>query len=182
MKYEIIKGSEKDFDLAPEWATFKERNTSGDLFFSEGHSVGCRVQGITTKHDFTFDDGNNDFTHLTLIAERRPITEQAWDGKGLPPAGCICEYRGNDTSWGEVKIIGHDEGKVVFKPSGEDYYGITPSHKAEFIPIRSSQDVARDKAVAKMVSILNEGTSTQDDARDIYDAIASGKIPGVKLG
>lgn len=109
--------------------------------------------------------------------------EPVWSGEGLPPIGCVCEYRGNDTSWGEVKIIGHDEGKVVFKPSGEDYYGITPSHKAEFIPIRAPEDVARNEAIEAIASatgLLKYGGRDQV-SKDIYDAIAAGKIPGVKL-
>ena len=97
--------------------------------------------------------------------------EPVWSGEGLPPIGCVCEYRGNDTSWGEVKIIGHDEGKVVFKPSGEDYYGITPSHKAEFIPIRAPEDVARDEFIKELSGRVISGFSIGTKfAAALYDA------------
>lgn len=100
--------------------------------------------------------------------------EPVWSGEGLPPIGCVCEYRGNDTSWGEVKIIGHDEGKVVFKPSGEDYYGITPSHKAEFIPIRAPEDVARDESIEAMRDVGYTLPAairfTKEEMAALYDA------------
>lgn len=123
----------------------------------------------------------NNGVFLTLKPlQFKPITEPVWSGEDLPPVGCVCEYRGNDTSWGEVKIIGHDEGKVVFKPSGEDYYGITPSHKAEFIPIRAPEDVARDEAVAAMREVLGHAAGLIE-VSNIYRAIAAGKIPGISL-
>ena len=185
MKYEITKGSEKDFEQAPEWATLKERNTSGDLFFSEGHSVGCRVQGITTEHDFTIDDGNNDFTHLTLIAERRPITEPVWDGEGLPPVGVECEVlftsEGSVFERARILHVG-DDGIVGRWLAGDsagglfDYMYIPHYYR----PIRSPEDVARDEAIASIcfeIGVRPENIVLQQT----YDAIAAGKIPGVTL-
>lgn len=189
MKYEITKGSAKDFELAPEWATLKERNTSGDLFFSEGHSVGCRVQGITTEHDFTIDDGNNDFTHLTLIAERRPITEPVvnqqlttdFDADGLPIAGTECEakYRDADNAeWFVIRCVGVDCG-VVFGWAGKDAVTLGKG-SYEFRALRSPEDIARDEAIAKICLAI--GVSAENIVvQQTYDAIAAGKIPGVKL-
>lgn len=170
MKYEIIKGSERDFEGAPEntltvYSLKGSRRTHLSPYRADEFAVGVEI-----------------------IAERRPITEPVvnqqltteWDGEGLPPIGCVCEYRGNDTSWGEVKIIGHDEGKVVFKPSGEDYYGITPSHKAEFIPIRSPEDVARSNTIGEMERAYEDLTGKPArEAEEYYDFIAAGKIPGI---
>lgn len=104
-----------------------------------------------------------------------------WNGEGLPPVGCDCEFISNDTSWGAVVVIGMDGDKVVIKPSGETYYGITPSEKQVFRPIRSEADRKRDESLRVIYEILDAGTSTKQDAADIYDAIAAGKIPGVKL-
>jgi hypothetical protein len=52
-----------------------------------------------------------------------------------------------------------------------------------FRPIRSSEDVARGAFVDAIVSFdLNRKTLSIDELyRDLYDAIAEGKIPGVKL-
>lgn len=107
--------------------------------------------------------------------------EPVWNGEGLPPVGCECEFISNDTSWGAVVVIGMDGDKVVIKPSGETYYGITPSEKQVFRPIRSEADRKRDESLRVIYEILDAGTSTKQDAADVYDAIAAGKIPGVKL-
>ncbi|CAM8502202.1 hypothetical protein [Enterobacter asburiae] len=79
-----------------------------------------------------------------------------WDGEGLPPVGTRCEFISNDTSWGEVDVIGIDGDKVVFKPSGETYYGIVPSQRHIFRPIRSEAERNRDEAVRDFVRQLIE--------------------------
>lgn len=109
----------------------------------------------------------------------------AWNGEGLPPAGCECEFISNDTSWGVVRVIGMDDDKVVIKPSGEIYYGITPSNRQVFRPLRTEADKKRDAAAEAIDFYMPEFiTDTPNDfyhAKKIYDAIAAGKIPGVKL-
>lgn len=108
-----------------------------------------------------------------------------WNGAGLPPVGCECEYVGNDTSWGIVKVIGHDGDKVVFKPSGDDYYAIAPSNKCIFLPIRSEADKKRDAVIHEiaeaMVAPQPKGNGILAQAISVYNKIAAGKIPGVKL-
>ncbi|UIW10210.1 hypothetical protein [Flyfo siphovirus Tbat1_6] len=100
-----------------------------------------------------------------------------WNGEGLPPVGCECEFISNDTSWGSVVVIGMDGDKVVIKPSGETYYGITPSERQVFRPIRSEADRKRDEAVK---TIMLTGWC-QTAAEEIYDLVAAGKVPGMKL-
>lgn len=150
MKYKYLKGSEKDFDGAPEWAM-----------------VAIKCSGH-------------------VIAERQPILEPSWDGVGLPPAGCECEYVFNDSSWGVVKVIGYDGDRVVFKPSGATYYAIAPSNKNIFLPIRSEADKKRDAVTSSILSALVDiladvPWSNEEMSKQMYDAIAAGKIPGVKL-
>lgn len=116
-----------------------------------------------------------------LAASQKP----AWNGEGLPPVGCECEFISNDTSWGVVRVIGMDDDKVVIKPSGEIYYGITPSNRQVFRPLRTEADKKRDAAAEAIDFYMPEFiTDTPNDfyhAKKIYDAIAAGKIPGVKL-
>lgn len=111
-----------------------------------------------------------------LAASKKP----AWNGKGLPPVGCECEYISNGTSWGKVKVIGLDGEKIVIRPSGEIYYAITPSNKDVFIPFRTEADKKRDEVINEIASMIGRGTF-YEDAERIYEAIAAGKIPGVKL-
>ncbi|QIU92106.1 hypothetical protein [Yokenella regensburgei] len=105
-----------------------------------------------------------------------------WDGEDFPPVGCECEYVSNGSSWGKVKIIGHDGGVVVFKPGGEGYYGITPSEKSVFLPIRSEADKKRDETI-KAIDDAQSQVFDQDStfSEYLYDAITAGKIPHIRI-
>ncbi len=108
----------------------------------------------------------------------------AWNGEGLPPAGCECEYISNGVSWGKVKVIGFDDEKIVFRPSGEIYYAITQSNKDVFIPLRTEADKKRDAALDAIYGAIASAKrehNRSDEADEVYKAIAAGKIPGVKL-
>ncbi|HAS9758345.1 TPA: hypothetical protein I8N27_003368 [Salmonella enterica subsp. enterica serovar Derby] len=115
-----------------------------------------------------------------LAASKKP----AWIGEGPPPAGCEVEYISNGTSWGKVKVIGLDGEKVVIRPSGEIYYAITPSNKDVFIPFRTEAEKKHEAVLESICAVLEmvaQDYKREDEARLIYEAIAAGKIPGVKL-
>ncbi|EFQ9579857.1 hypothetical protein H0J91_004545 [Salmonella enterica] len=108
----------------------------------------------------------------------------AWDGEGVPPAGCECEFISNGTSWGKVKVIGFDGEKIVIRPSGEIYYAITPSNKDVFIPFRTEAERKHEAVLESICAVLEmvaQDYKREDEAKLIYEAIAAGKIPGVKL-
>ncbi|MBB0589826.1 hypothetical protein G7M54_24265 [Escherichia coli] len=115
-----------------------------------------------------------------LAASQKPT----WNGEGLPPAGCECEFISNDTSWGVVRVIGMDDDKVVIKPSGEIYYGITPSNRQVFRPLRTEAEMKHEAVLESICAVLEmvaQDYKRSDEAKLIYEAIAAGKIPGVKL-
>ncbi len=108
----------------------------------------------------------------------------AWNGEGVPPVGCECEFISNGVSWGKVKVIGFDDEKIVIRPSGEIYYAITPSNKDVFIPLRTEADKKRDAALDAIYGAIASAKrehNRSDEADEVYKAIAAGKIPGVKL-
>ena len=108
----------------------------------------------------------------------------AWNGEGVPPVGCECEFISNDTSWGVVRVIGMDDDKVVIKPSGEVYYGITPSNRQVFRPLRTESERKHEAILESICAVLEmvaQDYKREDEAKLIYEAIAAGKIPGVKL-
>lgn len=107
-----------------------------------------------------------------------------WNGEGVTPLGCECEYISNGTSWGKVKVIGFDGEKIVIRPSGEIYYAITPSDKDVFTPLRTEAERKRDAFIDAVLDDMRTipcDLSLRDEVAVIYDAIAAGKIPGVKL-
>lgn len=108
---------------------------------------------------------------------KQPANE--WNGEGLPPVGCECEFISNDISWGAIKVIAVDEDKIVIKTSDGAYCGITPSERQIFRPLRTEADEKRDAAIEAMNGMWN--INSKMHCESIYDAIAAGKIPGVKL-
>lgn len=102
-----------------------------------------------------------------------------WDGEGLPPVGTECDVitKHNITVRATILFVG-DDLVVVKSSNGEQYVHIK---EVQFRPIRS----ARDKAVEALSIIIMESHADDDDNMNtetyIYDAIAAGKIPGVKL-
>ncbi len=73
----------------------------------------------------------------------------AWDGKGLPPVGCECEYEYFEVgNWISAKAIGYDGPACVVALDGYGYEG--SCDPCEFRPIRSEEDRAVDhmKSVA----------------------------------
>lgn len=179
MKYEITKGSEKDFEGAPEWATMKCHCTIGDpkeiknenLAFSDG------IVRESRWVDAFFVDGGGGTIHREeqwhVIAERRPITEQAWDGEGLPPVGVECEMHNDRGTWLPVDVIAHKDG-FAFGWS-YDYRIVLHSDKTEgFRPIRSPEDVARDEAIDAMRDVGYTLPAairfTKEEMASLYDA------------
>ena len=110
-----------------------------------------------------------------------------WSGDGLPPVGCECEYSLNGGgTWFKCKIdyILGTQGLIMLADvfEGAQYVPFDEyAGKLKFRPLRSEADKRRDESLRAIYDILYAGVSTKQDAADIYDAIAAGKIPGVKL-
>lgn len=124
-----------------------------------------------------------------------------WSGDGLPPVGCEVEYitgilgkpdaDDNKPENGQiVRVVAH----AKYEDTGNDVVVATWlngnggmrasvfSHKC-LQPIRSEADKKREEAVNAMLSVFgsNAATGTTAALKAIYDAIAAGKIPDVKL-
>lgn len=107
----------------------------------------------------------------------------AWNGEGLPPVGMHCEIVDHDgvLMYGQGEsgeVISHVENTAVIRMS----YGLG-CFEARFLrPARSEADKKRDSAVEAMQKEADEGDNwIYSEYEIIYDAIAAGKIPGVKL-
>lgn len=116
-----------------------------------------------------------------LAASQNP----AWNGEGLPPVGCECESKQfSQVDWNKFKVVAVFDGHV-FGFWGNGVSTALDSKMWEFRPLRSEADKRRDAAVEAIDYWLPEcipGTPNEFyHAKRIYDAIAAGKIPGVKL-
>lgn len=168
MKYEITKGSEKDFEGAPEWATLLTK-TGGQMFFVEKHEARARVLNVDTGEEDKIDKSPMPglFDNIKIIAERRPITEPVWDGEGLPQVGCEVEYQHID-GWIKTKVLCVDGDVIFHKPKGCHSF----DSSCFFRPIRSPEDVAKDEAIESMAEIIEyrTGCSPKPLARWLYEA------------
>lgn len=182
MKYEITKGSEKDFEQAPEWATqlLRDNNDSKKSFVGELGGLTLVAEKMNPHSWWKYNDGYVG----TIIAERRPITEPVvnqqltteWDGEGLPPVGALCRYRAfSDMPWVECEVLGlqGDDAWLKRTKDGRTFVMGNP----ELFPIPSPEDVAREKERSeqcdKIFGILSsvERTGNRSDmAEALYDA------------
>lgn len=193
----------------PDGANYAVQDADGTVKFAKTLTYLHYLAGEWLSNENGFDwiygdrpfDGNfvtkwtADDNHQAVISMARyeceisnnELQEQStneWNGEGLPPVGCECEYVSNGTSWGKVKVIGFDGEKIVIRPSGEIYYAINPSNNDIFMPLCTEAERKRDIAVKVIKGLLmfDYGDDPRvNDATFIYDAIAAGKIPGVKL-
>lgn len=113
-----------------------------------------------------------------IAASQKP----AWSGEGLPPVGCECECQFLD-AWHVCKVLFVGAEVIVGVIDGsEGAFGV--SH-TKFRPLQSEADRKRNAAVEAIDYWLPECIPDTPNeyyhAKKIYDAIAAGKIPGVKL-
>lgn len=114
-----------------------------------------------------------------LAASQKP----AWSGEGLPPVGMHCKIVDHDgvLMYGQGEsgeVIAHVENTAVIRMS----YGLGCFEAQYLRPIRTEAESKRDAAVEAMQRAADEGNNwIYSEYEIIYDAIAAGKIPGVKL-
>ena len=114
--------------------------------------------------------------------QEQPTNE--WNGDGLPPVGCKCEYqyKVHGSEWCQLECVAVD-GKAVFGWSNNTPVALQSSTH-NFRPLRTEEQRKRDAAVKAIKGLLmfDYGDDPMvNDATFIYDSIAAGKIPGVKL-
>ena len=103
-----------------------------------------------------------------------------WSGEGLPPVGCEFEYGSHRTKAKCLAVAHH----MVFASKGNpddeesDYEEFMISIlDSEFHRVRTEAERKREEAV-KAITLTGW---CQDFAEEIYDLIAAGKVPCVKL-
>lgn len=178
MKYEYLKGSEKDFEGAPEWARIVIKSETDNVGFVVELDYMCKYQGVSSC---AFNVSNPGL--WKILAERQPITEPSWDGVGLPPVGCEVEFKAEDGSWGAGTVLFVGEKRIFWRCHEDSMEYNCEIYPPEFRQIHSEADKKRDKAISEIASILEyrKGCSEVPLSGWIYTAIATGKIPGVKL-
>lgn len=119
--------------------------------------------------------------------------QQAWNGEGLPPVGTECEViEGKPLSvfdkWTPCKVISFNcrdekETQVCIIDDNGDFAILYSNDAFKFRPIRIEEERKReDSETALRTCLAGTGAGiTPLAAKGIYDAIAAGKIPGLRL-
>lgn len=159
---------------------------AGDFYWSH-EGFGCdiiayRLQKPTKSEQVRDDAAETDDEADLNECIGQEVDMPEWNGEGLPPAGCECEARyRNADKWVFFRCVGVDCG-VAFGWLGKEAATLGRG-SYEFRPLRTEAERAREDAETAMRTCL-AGTGagiTPMAAKGIYDAIAAGKIPGVKL-
>ncbi len=151
--------------------------SSAKLLFRTGIIAdNCRPSGLDVSIENMVT--RNQYKSVFALSQK-----PAWNGEGLPPAGCECEakYRESDSAeWFLFRCVGVDCG-VAFGWAGKEAATLGKG-SYEFRPLRTEAEMKRDAAVEAMQRAADEGNNwIYSEYEIIYDAIAAGKIPGVKL-
>lgn len=118
----------------------------------------------------------------SLAASQKPT----WNGEGVPPVGCECECH-VDEGVIHCVVVGYDfDGKAVVMRNvpARKYFSIQ-ANSGRIKPLRTEAEMKRDAAAESidwyMPEYIPDTPNEFYHAKKIYDAIAAGKIPGVKL-
>lgn len=148
-----------------DWGSGDWRNPFIDILADDRHEC------IITRKQY----------EAALAASQKP----AWNGEGLPQVGCECECY-VDEGIIHCVVVGYDfDGKAVVMRNvpARKYFSIQ-ADSGHIKPLRSEAERKRnDAAIKSMASVIDyrNGCSSKPIAGWLYDAIAAGKIPGVKL-
>lgn len=128
------------------------------------------IENMVTRNQYKF----------ALALSQKP----AWNGEGLPPVGCECEVSvDGGRSWCTYRAISEKNGVRLIEVGNltEEF----ENNNWIFRPLRTEAERKRDKAIEAidwyMPECIPDTPNEFYHAKKIYDAIAAGKIPGVKL-
>lgn len=162
------------------WEHMSGRGLSGYFSFDDCDGPSCdNAESIITRDQYQ-----------SALAASQKVE---WSGDGLPPVGCECERKftgHSDTYWEMIKILWAGDDEILYEYIGKNFnstkqYHSNVSSTHLFRPLRSETDKKRDAAVESinywMPEYIPDTPNEYYHAKKIYDAIAAGKIPGVKL-
>lgn len=140
--------------------------------------------------DIAYRAGNYRWTHKNnrddIIAYRlhKPeVKAVEWNGEGLPPVGVECEFKWLNDSWRIGKLCYLSKHTALISSSHEEDDGEFAYSASEvaFRPILTESERNREIIEGWFVSIMPESEIAGVAEKYLYEAIAAGKIPGVKL-
>lgn len=123
------------------------------------------------------------------------LKQPKWNGEGLPPVGALIEVESQVYGWVEATVTAVTDTYLVAQYKGKNGVegcmahtmirddGTREKFSGAFRPIRDKAGRHRDEALKDMREACTNYnlTAVVQATREIYDAIAAGKIKGVML-
>lgn len=136
----------------------------------------CLSETLISPHPFTSAEVVTREQYEAALSASKP----EWNGEGLPPVGAEFEHSfhadGFSTwHWRKCTAVGKHGVLCVDEKDTELYLNDTNN---KFRPIRSEADKRRDE-IAKAINSSVDASGTLGHI--IYDAIAAGKIPHIRI-
>lgn len=105
-----------------------------------------------------------------------------WDGEGFPPVGAVVEAFNSVTGrWYPVLMVYSSGRNTAWLELNRDgNIDSSSSSLMQFRPIRSEADKKRDEAIDEITRVMGV-FAVKEVGKDIYDAIAAGKIPHIRI-
>jgi len=185
MKFNYIKGTEKDFECAPDWATVKTEYKWYGMIDEVIYYLVIDSKLLSEKKSL-YNSIDEVFVKSAekIIAHREPITETlSWYEKGeLPPVGTVCEVQVSD-EWFATEIIGFTKsGLIVFTVPFDKFNRLYDSFDASkiknnkstrfFRPLKSKQEKEVEELVTALSCAWRESSGIADlskMAQKLYD-------------
>lgn len=160
-----------------------DSGASRDWFVGYRHAMAdhhCRVKRELDNVAHQFDSSSQQFESLATKQHK------GWNGEGLPPVGTECEWLASgDHDWMKVRVLAYHEDEVWLQPlNGAQSFSVGNPDDFRLIPTEAER---RRHVFAKSLCDHLDDLTEWDSpvgkvhALAIYDAIADGQIPGVKL-
>lgn len=157
-----------DWNQAPEAATHALEGKSSDNFYrfqDDQWQLWCGGDWVRSV------DWDGWYSEPPCFIER----PDPWSGKGLPPAGTVCEFQNSVGSWVAVEVTAIARKGICLAQLGRDGESYVCQVTSKFRPIRTPEQIAaeeREQELNRMVatiSMLDKGWARKVCA-GLYDA------------
>lgn len=176
---------------------FRHKGDNHPSFYRRGGAV---VPGVSYEWERSINlegipletDGAGECEGQTITREQYQFALAAskqpeWNGEGLPPVGCECESF-DGVSWLPVVIVGRYDGfAFAWNYDYRKTLTVNEEHSINFRPIRTEAERKRKEIAQKMCNLFGNGIEIDEKEGygkawlNVYDAIAAGKISGIRL-
>lgn len=173
----------------PYGAKHARQDDDGEICFEGGCGCGYDfiVEEMSSDGKAWLDEHNRCISDFYITSEQYEAAlaaaqQPVWNGEGLPTVGCECERSWAGDKWLQCKIIFvSDEIVLVKLATREAAYQLSD---VKFRPLLSESDKKREAALDAIygaIASAERAHNRSDEADKVYEAIAAGKVPGVKL-